>query len=158
MYSLQEEGSLGRELLGPARQASGVVATIAAVPPPQPHQLLRIPIKFTDSCSCYSLIDGGAASSFISAQLLATLDQHCIKEHEDSYLWPAFTTASGGPLKTYGCFNISFHLENLEFHHDFYVLAHLEENCILGADFQNTREAIVDFKKKTLSQKLTHST
>jgi len=110
-----------------------------------------MPTEFSTTCRCYSLIDCGAAASFLSVNFLAILDPQCVNEHENSYYWPAFTTASGALLKTYGCFNITFKLDGLDFQHDFHILANLEEMCILGKDFQKLHNVVLDFGNNTMN-------
>jgi len=121
------------------------------VPPPTPRRLFRLPIFFTAFRKTYALIDSGAASSFISTQLLAQLDPQLIQEDDKNFLCPIFTTASNEIIKTYGCFNIKFTLDDFILRQDFFSSSVMRESIILGADFLVDNKMILDMGAKTLA-------
>ena len=136
-------------LEAPWQAQQGAITAVIPVQPPQPYPLYRITTNFSSACSCNSLIDNGAASSFVSTRLITRLDATIVLEDKNTY--PVFETASKEIIKTYGCFNISFQLAGLEFDHDFFVSAKMGDDCILCMDFLTKKKIVLDMGNKTLT-------
>lgn len=114
--------------------------------------LIRIPIEIED-LSTQALVDTGAAASFISFNVYKQLDL-CRKEHLKLFNNNnnQFKTVSGELIKTYGRCELHIKLATgIQLKHYFHILDKLDEACILGIDFLNKNNILIDLNNQTLS-------
>ena len=94
---------------------------------------MRIPVTF-GSLKTQALVDTGAAASFLAHRLLVHIPYNDIKELQDyDHNIQLFRTVSGEVVKPLGRYELNIRLARRHpFTHPFYVIADLDEGCILG--------------------------
>ena len=97
------------------------------------HTLIKVPIRFRKE-NVHALIDTGAAVSVIALLLFQKLSSSGkVKLYHDHSI--VFKSATGNELMVTGYFKLAFQLGGCLFHHPFYVINNLTEECIIGMDF-----------------------
>jgi hypothetical protein len=125
-----------------------IIEEITPLPP-----LIRIPVSFY-SVKTQALVDTGAAASFICLSILRKLPYNDLIEVKDYLLKPMFRTAAGDVIKVRGIYRLTIILSNNKnFSHQFFVLDHLPEGCILGIDFLRAFDFTIAVKDRRLTYK-----
>ena len=97
------------------------------------HILIKAPVRFRKE-NVHALIDTGAAVSVIALILFQKLlSSGKVKLYHDHSR--IFKSATGNELMVTGYFKLVFQMGECQFHHPFYVINNLAEECIIGMDF-----------------------
>jgi len=115
-------------------------------------QLMRIPVTF-GSLKTQALVDTGAAASFLAHRLLVHIPYNDIKELQDyDHNIQLFRTVSGEVVKPLGRYELNIRLARRHpFTHPFYVIANLDEGCILGYDFLAAHKIVINPSERSIS-------
>jgi hypothetical protein len=115
---------------------------------------MRIPVQF-NTLKTQALIDTGAAASFLAHRLLIRIPYNDIKEIQvsDPHM-QLFRTVSGEIVKPIGRYELNVRLARRHpFTHQFFVIADLDEGCILGYDFLAAHEIVISPSDRSISYK-----
>ena len=116
---------------------------------PKFHQLIRIPVKFSN-IETQALIDTGASTSLIDIKFLTKIPFENLKQIDLKDI-PTFKSVSGDSIVPKGQYQIPIKIDNQIFEQTFFVIDRLDEGCILGIDFLTTYEVKVDIKNRKIS-------
>lgn len=130
-------------------ESSSPISTIKAITS-KPRRLYRTTIYF-DNWTTHALVDSGAAGSVISTRLFAKINPEGIVESRSDRDLSEFTTASGEPLTTFGCYEIPFKLKKMRLRQAFHIMGNIEEACILGTDFLEDFKANINMETRLIT-------
>ena len=94
-----------------------------------------------------ALIDTGAEVSIISDRVFHNLQRHSKLQTNVNL---ELQCANGNPLQVLGVASLDFKIGNKIFKHHFYVVKNLSRNCLLGNDFLEKNDVIINMKLRKL--------
>ena len=111
-------------------------------------ELFKYAKVIVNSATTYALIDTGAAVTVVSESFFQS------RAHSELMKRPMnvrFVGAGGEPLSITGMARINIAIGSIRTQMIVYVCKNLTEDCILGLDFLQDHQCIVDYKHKTLA-------
>ncbi len=94
---------------------------------------------------CSALLDSGAAVSLLSERSWHEIGKPPLEAAQSNLV-----SANGSPISILGKTNVRFRINEKYFVNDFFVASDLDSDCILGNDFLDCNNCVLDFEKRVV--------